>query len=117
MAAALALKEKLEAILIGEGDPARGTGFDLFVRWKSLAQQAIGWEPDINDGVRMNIRPFATADVLRKRVKIKWDKDRGKEPHRDKKDFPWFWNGAGFTGDRVNDVHLTRKQKEEARKS
>lgn len=43
-------------------------------------------------------------------------KDRGKEPQRLKKDFPWFWNGSTFTGDRLNDIHLTREQKEKARK-
>ena len=124
LAAALALKETLEAILGGEGDPARGTGFDIFVRWKALAQQAIGWNPDINDGVRMNIRPFLAGDipggkkgagVLRARPNIKWDKDRGNEPKRDKAEFPWFWNGSEFTGDRVNDVHLTTEQKRKAR--
>ena len=34
-----------------------------------------------------------------------------KEPVRDKKDFPWFWNGSEFTGDRVNDVNLSLEQK------
>jgi hypothetical protein len=110
LAAALALKEKLEAILTGEPP------FDVFVRWKPLAQQAIGWQPDINDGVRMNIRPFATADILRKRVKIKWEKDRGSEPKREKSDFPWFWKDGVFTGERLNEVHLTKEQKEKARK-
>lgn len=87
--------------------------------------QAIGWNPDINDGVRMNIRPFMASDIpggkkgagiLRTKPNIKWDKDRGKEPARDKKEFPWFWNGKDFSGDRVNDVHLTREQKEKAGK-
>ena len=110
LAAAEALKERLEAIFVGESP------LDLFVRWKPLHRQPIGWTPDINDGVRMNIRPFATADILRKRVKIKWEKDRGNEPKREKADFPWFWKDGVFTGDRVNDVHLTRKQKQEARK-
>lgn len=119
LAAALALKEILEAII--EGEPP----FDIFVRWKPLTHQAIGWQPDINDGVRMNIRPFMVKDipsgkrgsgVLRAKPNIRWDKDRGKEPMRDRADFPWFWNGEGFTGDRVNDGHLTKKQKEEARK-
>lgn len=119
LAAAEALKEKLVAIL--DGEPP----FDIFVRWKPLSQQAIGWQPDINDGARMNIRPFMAADipggkkgagVLRIKPNIKWDKDRGKEPTSDKKDFPWFWNGSGFTGDRVNDVHLTKEQKEKSRK-
>ena len=119
LAAALALKERLEAILAGEPP------FDIFVRWKPLAEQAIGWQPDINDGVRMNIRPFLASDlpngkkgagVLRSRPSTKWDKDRGKEPKRDKVEYPWFWNGSEFTGDRLNDVHLTKEQKESARK-
>jgi hypothetical protein len=49
------------------------------------------------------------------RPNIKWDKDRGKEPKRDKEEFSWFWNGSGFTGDRVNDVHLTIEEKRKAR--
>ena len=118
LAAALALKERLESILAGEPP------FDIFVRWKPLAEQAIGWQPDINDGVRMNIRPFVASDlpngkkgagILRAKPNIKWDKDRGKEPKRDKAEFPWFWNGSGFTGDRVNDVHLTIEEKRKAR--
>ncbi len=124
LAAALALKERLEAILAGEGAPAQGTGVDIFVRWKPLSQQAIGWEPDVNDGVRMNIRPFLASDlpngkkgagVLRVKPNIRWEKDRGKEPHRAKEDYPWFWNGSGFTGERVNDVHLTIEGKRRAR--
>lgn len=117
--AAKQLQATLKLIL--EGEPP----YDIFVRWKSLAQQPIGWHPDLNDGVRMNIRPFATADILRKRVKIKWDKDRGKEPQRDKAEYPWFWGwdeekqdfagGREFTGDRVNDVHLTGEMKKGAK--
>jgi len=91
--AAKQLQARLKLIL--EGEPPH----DLFVRWKPLSKQAIGWHPDINDGVRMNIRPFATADILRKRVKIKWEKDRGKEPARDKKEFPWFWGWDEATDD------------------
>lgn len=109
--AARELKEKLEAILHGEAD------LDIFVRWKPLQEQAIGWEPDLNDGVRMNIRPFIMANVLRKAPKIDWNKDRGKEPERDKDDYPWFWSGKKFTGDRVNDVHLSLEEKRSARAS
>jgi hypothetical protein len=118
LAAALELKKRLEAIL--EGEPP----FDIFVRWKPLNQQSIGWEPDINDGVRMNIRPFMASDlpngkkgsgILRIKPNIKWEKDRGKEPHRPKADYPWFWKGNEFTGDRVNDVHLTNEEKRKAR--
>jgi hypothetical protein len=120
LAAAFALKERLEAII--EGEPP----YDIFVRWKPLKSQAIGWEPDINDGVRMNIRPFMASDlpngkkgagVLRAKPNIKWEKDRGKEPRRAKEEFPWFWKGSEFTGDRVNDVHLTNEQKRKTRKT
>ena len=96
LAAALDLQGQLKKIL--DGEPP----YDIFVRWKPLHQQAIGWDPDINDGVRLNIRPFLAAQ-LRKGGKtgagilrakpgtIKWSKDRGKEPMRSKDDFPWFW--------------------------
>lgn len=118
--AAKQLQATLKLIL--EGEPP----YDLFVRWKPLSQQAIGWDPDLNDGVRMNIRPFATADILRKRVKIKWEKDRGKEPVRDKKEFPWFWGwdeqkqdfagvGKEPDGNRWNDCHYTNEFKKKAR--
>lgn len=111
LAAAVDLQRKLEAIL--QGDPP----YDIFVRWKPLHKQAIGWEPDLNDGVRMNIRPFVEAGVLRDRVNVKYTVDRGHEPKaiRPKADFPWFWEGATFTGDRVNDVHLTAPEKQAAR--
>jgi hypothetical protein len=77
LAAAQDLKRRLELIL--EGEPP----YDIFVRWKPLAEQPIGWNPDLNDGVRLNIRPFMTAEVLRHNKKPKlnvtWDKDRGKD--------------------------------------
>ena len=86
LAAAQDLRDQLEKIIAGE-PPC-----DIFVRWKPLAQQPIGWEPDINDGVRVNIRPFlsvelarggrAGAGILRARPKIAWGKDRGKEALR-----------------------------------
>jgi hypothetical protein len=94
LAAAEGLKAKLEAIL--EGEPP----YDIYVRWKSLAEQPIGWDPDLDDGVRLNIRPFVTAGVLRHQPKVKWDKDRGKNP-----------DGS----DRLNDMHYTTAQKRQAR--
>jgi hypothetical protein len=106
LAAALDLKRRLELIL--EGEPP----YDIFVRWKPLAEQPIGWNPDLNDGVRMNIRPFMSAEVLRHNKKpklnISWDKDRGK----DVASAPWFHL---FKGDRINDHHLTLAEKREAR--
>jgi hypothetical protein len=109
LAAAQALQEKLKLILAGEPP------YDIFVRWKPLSEQAIGWNPDVNDGVRMNIRPFVQADILRKPPNIKWTKDRGKEPERDRAEYPWFWKGTEFVGDRVNDVHLSNAEKLAAR--
>ena len=111
LSAALALKKKLAAIQLGEFDGK--VGHDIFVRWKPLAEQPLGWNPDLNDGVRMNIRPFMTAEVLRHNKKpklnITWDKDRGK----DVASAPWF---KVFKGDRINDYHLTLAEKMVARK-
>lgn len=118
--AAKQLQARLKLIL--EGEPP----YDLFVRWKPLSKQAIGWHPDINDGVRINIRPFANADVFRKVVKIHWEKSKGEEPMRDKKDFPWFWGwdeeqqdfagvGTEPDGNRWNDCHYTNEFKRKAR--
>lgn len=109
LGAAQELQSKLKLILAGDSD------FDIFVRWKPLHEQAIGWHPDLNDGVRMNIRPFIEAEILRRTPNIKWTKDRGKEPQRDKADYPWFWDGNSFTGDRLNDIHLTIAEKQAAR--
>lgn len=114
LAAALELQKRLAAILEGESP------FDLFVRWKPIEAQPIGWEPDIDDGVRLNIRPFMAQDIpggkrgagiLRAKPNIHWKKDRGKEPVRDEAQFPWFWKNGKFTGERVNDVHLTNAEK------
>jgi hypothetical protein len=98
LSAALKLKGKLEAILHGEAP------YDIFVRWKPLEQQPIGWDPDLNDGVRLNIRPFMEADVLRKKPNIKWGIDRGKNPP-----------GAPWGEIRDNDRHLTLEEKKIAR--
>ena len=134
LAAAEHLRSELTRIL--EGEPP----YDIFVRWKPLHQQPIGWEPDIDDGVRMSVRPFMTARPLNARAKtacilrttpksLKWDKDRGKEPMREKEDYPWFWGwdpsdpdqtckyqgGETFDGNRWNNLHYTRAFKEAAR--
>ena len=112
------LEKRLKAILAGEPP------FDIFVRWKPLAQQPISWEPDINDGVRLNIRPFMAQDIpggkkgagiLRAKPNIHWKKDRGKEPVRERAQYPWFWGEGKFTGERVNDIHLTVAEKRAAR--
>ncbi|MFD2191759.1 Eco57I restriction-modification methylase domain-containing protein [Pistricoccus aurantiacus] len=112
LAAAEALKKKLEQILEGEAP------YDIFVRWKPIEQQPIGWDPDLNDGVRLNIRPFITvgdvkkkgAGILRDKPNIKWTKDRGK----DVESAPWYQT---FKGERINDHHLTLAEKRAARES
>ena len=138
LAAALRLQQRLDAITVGERP------FDIFIRWKPLAEQPIGWEPDVNDGVRLNVRPFMAADlpggragagILRAKPNVHWRKDRGKEPRtlpagrkpshwqqdqpdphddrdlRPQHHYPWFWANGQFTGDRLNDLHLTNAVK------
>jgi hypothetical protein len=100
--AAVALQAKLEAILTGE------TPYDIFVRWKTMEQQPNGWEPDLDDGVCLNIRPFLTAEILRSDPKIDYNNDRGKNP----KTNPWF---SIFKEKRVNNYHTTLAEKQAAR--
>lgn len=127
------LREELTKVILGEPP------YDVFVRWKPLNLQPIGWEPDIDDGVRLNIRPFLIAKprnprgkdacILRvtPRVKRHAGADRGAEPVRDKDKYPWFWaddadvatkdfaGGPDFKGRRYNDFHYSRSFKQAAR--
>ena len=136
LAAAQDLQTQLERILAGEQP------HDIFVRWRPLHEQAIGWDPDINDGVRINIRPFmsvklgkggrAGAGILRWKPNITWKKDRGSEPEsiRPIEQFSWFWGCPGegsldertnfkgsaeFDGCRWNDLHYSLAAKRAAR--
>lgn len=83
----------------------------------------------------MSIRPFMMARslgakgkkacILRAAPKIKWQKDRGKEPMRDWEDYPWFWGwdgasedfagGAEFDGNRWNNLHYSNAFRQAAR--
>ncbi|WP_279152223.1 Eco57I restriction-modification methylase domain-containing protein [Photobacterium iliopiscarium] len=118
LTAAENLKIQLEAILEGE------KGLDIFVRWKPKEDQPIGWNPDLNDGVRLNIRPFmsakdvgkkgAGAGVLRAKPNVHWKKDRG----TDVASASWFDLGleyGGKQGDRINEHHLSLVEKKAAR--
>jgi len=135
LAAALTLQQELLSILKGEPP------YDLFVRWKPLHEQPIGWDPDINDGVRLNIRPFLRAKDFGKKdagllrtkpEKVKRSKDGGNEPqaNRPREDFPWFWGcnpeadpshatdfagGREYRGNRWNDLHFSNAVKLAAR--
>lgn len=95
LAAAEALQEKLKLIL--NGVPP----YDIYIRWKELHEQPIGWNPDLDDGVRLNIRPFVTAGVLRAKVNVHWRKDRGT-------------NADG--SERLNDLHPTLAERRDARR-
>lgn len=95
LAAAEELQHRLQLILGGEPP------YDVYVRWKEMAGQPIGWEPDVDDGVRLNIRPFVTADVLRSKVNVHWRKDRGTNP-----------DGS----ERHNDLHPTLQERRAARR-
>jgi hypothetical protein len=116
LAAADALRKRLELVLEGESP------YDIFVRWKPIEEQPIGWNPDFNDGIRLNIRPFLSvpeigkkgAGVLRDRPNVNWENDRGK----DAPSSPWFNLGpklGGYEGDRINSHHLSLSEKRKAR--
>jgi len=71
---------------------------------------------------RIEFKAKGTGAGLFRAVPIKLkDKDRGTEPHRPKKDYPWFWceeepgtdpvGGDEFVGARWNNVHLTLDRK------
>jgi hypothetical protein len=90
------LQRKLALILAGEPP------YDIYVRWKPIGEQPIGWAPDVDDGVRLNIRPFVQAGVLRTKFNVKWEKDRGK-------------NQDG--SERHNDLHLTNAEKQAGRRA
>lgn len=95
LAAAEALQTKLKLIL--EGAPP----YDVYVRWKQPHEQPIGWNPDHNDGVRLNIRPFIEAGILRTKINVHWKKDRG----------------ANLDGsERLNDLHPTLDERRTARR-
>ncbi|MDJ0324194.1 hypothetical protein QMG61_10500 [Cryobacterium sp. PH31-AA6] len=96
LAAAEGLQRRLKLIL--EGAPP----YDTYVRWKPMTQQPIGWEPQLDDGVRLNIRPFVAADVLRSKVNVHWRKDRGMNP-----------DGS----ERHNDLHPMLDERRAARKA
>ena len=129
VAAAEHLKHELEKILRGEPP------YDVFARWRPLHAQPVGWEPSLDDGVRINIRPFMiarplsaqgkSACILRVAPRVKWEKDRGKDPIRPKDEYPWFWGwdertpdflgGSEFDGNRWNDLHYSNATKIAAR--
>jgi hypothetical protein len=115
--AARGLRERL--IAIERGEPP----YDIYVRWKSLAEQPMGWEPDLNDGVRLNIRPFVEAKALHAPFSINWNKDRGKDPVQAKPDLSGVPRdrqeafAMHASPERFNDLHFTLEEKRRAREA
>jgi hypothetical protein len=77
VAAAIVLRDKL--LGIARGEPP----YDVYARWKRDRYRRLttppAWDPDLADGVRVNIRPFVTAGILRTKFTISWGADAGKE--------------------------------------
>ncbi len=63
----LVLDKKLQAIQEGrnEGPEGGDRDFRILTPWKSASERPKGWDPDIDDGVKVNIEPFQKAGVLR----------------------------------------------------
>ena len=64
---AQALDRKLQAVQEGHHDGPEGGDRDyrILTPWKSAEKRPAGWDPDIDDGVKVNIAPLRKAGVLR----------------------------------------------------
>jgi hypothetical protein len=90
--------------LIPQGDPPH----DIFIRCTPRHAQPVGWDPDLDDRVRLSIRPFIEAGVLAYELNAKYGTARGK----DVSSVPWFHR---FNGQRRNDHHTALEEKLAAR--
>lgn len=64
---AQALDNKLQLIQEGhhEGTEGGERDYRILTPWKEPHQRPKGWDPDLDDGVKVNIEPFEKAGVLR----------------------------------------------------
>ncbi len=64
---AQALDKKLQLIQEGyhEGPEGSERDFRILTPWKKPGERPKGWDPDLDDGVKVNIEPFEMACVLR----------------------------------------------------
>jgi hypothetical protein len=106
--AALALQKKLCAILEGQ------TPYDVFVRWRPVAQQRIGWATGSRRWRARQHPPVVAAGVLRQdrppKRNIKWDQERG----QDGASGPWF---HACKGQRSNEHHLILAEELQVRRA
>ena len=64
---AQALDRNLQAVQEGhhEGPEGGDRDYRILTPWKSADERPTGWDPDIDDGVKVNIAPLQKAGVLR----------------------------------------------------
>ena len=64
---AQALDRKLQAVQEGhrEGSAGGDRDYRILTPWKSVEERPTGWDPDIDDGIKINIAPLQKAGVLR----------------------------------------------------
>jgi hypothetical protein len=62
-----ALDQRLQWLQEGrhEGPEGGDWGFRILTPWKSAEERPKGWDPDLDDGVKVNIEPLQRAGVLR----------------------------------------------------
>ena len=63
-----ALDQRLQWIQEGQHEGAEGgdRDFRILTPWKSAEERPKGWDPDLDDGVKVNIEPLQQAGVLRR---------------------------------------------------
>ena len=61
------LDSSLQRVQEGYHDDTEGAGMDyrIVTPWKTSEARADGWDPDLDDGVKVNIEPLQKAGVLR----------------------------------------------------
>ena len=61
------LDERLQRVQEGYHDGPEGgdTDYRILTPWKAPDDRPNGWEPDLDDGVKVNIQPLQKAGVLR----------------------------------------------------
>ena len=48
-----------------EGPEGGERDFRILTPWKTSSERPLGWDPDLDDGVKVNIEPLQKAGVLR----------------------------------------------------
>ena len=63
-----ALDQRLQWVQEGQHEGAEGSDrdFRILTPWKSTEERPKGWDPDLDDGVKVNIEPLQRAGVLRR---------------------------------------------------